>query len=109
MDNMKDNFDLHSWNQKRYLEEGLNDRISKINIIYTEQGKLYSVKVEDANGERIGKLHVEDTNDLLKMLGIEGEIPFRIDYGDEKELDNIVKQLQDKGIDAEWDDYMDVS
>ena len=50
---MKDNFDLHSWNQKRYLEEGLNDRISKINIIYTEQGKLYNVKVEDANGERI--------------------------------------------------------
>ena len=43
------------------------------------------------------------------MLGIEGEIPFRIDYGDEKELDNIVKQLQDKGIDAEWNDYMDVS
>ena len=41
---MKDTFDVHAWNQKRYLAEGLSDRISKIYISYTEQGKLYSVK-----------------------------------------------------------------
>jgi len=104
---MKDTFDVHTWNQKRYLAEGLSDRISKIYISYTEQGKLYSVKVEDADGKRLGKLHQDDTNELLKMLGIEEEIPYRI--SDEAILDNIVKQLQDKGIDASWDDVMDVS
>jgi hypothetical protein len=30
-------------------------------------------------------------------------------FGDEDILDNIVKQLQDQGIDASWDDVMDVS
>lgn len=106
---MKDTFDVHAWNQKRYLAEGLSDRISKIYILYTEQGKLYSVKVEDADGKRLGKLQQDDTNELLKMLGIEDEIPFRISFGDEKVLDSIVKQLQDRGIDASWDDVMDVS
>tara|TARA_B110000027_G_scaffold125016_1_gene142074 strand:- start:186 stop:1031 length:846 start_codon:yes stop_codon:yes gene_type:complete len=106
---MKDTFDVHAWNQKRYLAEGLSDRISKIYISYTEQGKLYSVKVEDADGKRLGKLHQDDTNELLKMLDIEDEIPYRMSSGDEAILDNIVKQLQDKGIDASWDDVMDVS
>jgi len=89
--------------------EGLNDRISKINIMYTEQGRLYSVKIDDANGKRLGKLYLDDTNDLLKMLGINDEIPRNIGFGDEKILDSIVKQLQDQGIDASWDDFMDVS
>ena len=43
------------------------------------------------------------------MLGIEDEIPYRISSGDEAILDNIVKQLQDGGVDASWDDVMDVS
>ena len=151
---MKDNFDLHEWNKKRYLGEldlsgeldqydttninkddegssfnitrggddpkmgaelesdanvvgeGLNDRISKIDISYTEQGRLYSVVIEDASGTRLGKLHLDDTNGLLKMLNIEDELPLRV----EKEtLDSIVKQLQDQGIDAQWNDFMDVS
>jgi len=86
--------------------EGLNDRISKINISYTEQGRLYSVVIEDASGTRLGKLHLDDTNGLLKMLNIEDELPLRV----EKEtLDSIVKQLQDQGIDAQWNDFMDVS
>ena len=29
--------------------------------------------------------------------------------GDDEKLDSIVKQLKDMEIDAEWDDYMDVS
>lgn len=148
---MKDNFDLHEWNKKRYLGEldqydttninkddenssfnitrggddpkmgaelesdanvvgeGLNDRISKINISYTDQGRLYSVKIYDASGKRLGKLYLDDTNDLLKMLGIKEEIPLKIDYSNEEILNNIVKQLQDQGIDAKWDDFMDVS
>ena len=143
---MKDNFDLHEWNKKRYLGEldidqninkddegssfnithggddpkmgaelesdanvvgeGLGDRISKIDIGYTEQGRLYGVKIEDAGGKRLGKLGQDDFNGLLKMLNIEDEIPRRVE---EKVLDSIVKQLQDQGIDASWDDIMDVS
>jgi len=151
---MKDNFDLHEWNKKRYLGEldlsgeldqydttninkddegssfnitrggddpkmgaelesdanvvgeGLNDRISKIDISYTEQGRLYSVKIYDASGKRLGKLYLDDTNDLLKMLNIEDELPLRVE---EETLNSIVKQLQDQGIDAKWDDFMDVS
>ena len=86
--------------------EGLSDRISKISINYTEQGRFYSVKVEDASGKRLGKLGQDDANGLLKMLNIDSEIPFRVE---ERTLDNIVNQLQDQGIDASWDDIMDVS
>ena len=86
--------------------EGLSDRISKINIDYTEQGRFYGVKVEDASGKRLGKLGQDDANGLLKMLNIEDEIPRRVE---EKILDSVVNQLQDQGIDAEWNDYIDVS
>ena len=89
--------------------EGLSDRISKIDIGYTEQGRLYGVKIEDASGKRLGKLAQDDFNGLLKMLNINDEIPFKMSFGDEDILDNIVKQLQDQGIDASWDDVMDVS
>ena len=86
--------------------EGLSDRISKINIDYTEQGRFYGVKVKDASGKRLGKLGQDDANGLLKMLNIEDEIPRRVE---EKILDSVVNQLQDQGIDAEWNDYIDVS
>ena len=107
---MKDNFDHYEWNQKRYLAEGLNDRIGKITIIYTEQGGLlYSVKVDDAEGKRIDKVGKEDANAILNYLGIEGELPRKLSMGDDEKLDSIVKQLKDMEIDASWGDYMDVS
>ena len=89
--------------------EGLNDRISKIDIGYTEQGRLYGVKIEDASGKRLGKLAQDDANGLLKMLNINDELPFKMSFGDEDILDSIVNQLQDQGIDTSWDDVMDVS
>ncbi len=89
--------------------EGLNDRISKIYISYTEQGRLYKVEISDANGKRLGKLGQDDTNALLKMLDIKDEIPFSMNYGDEETLNKIIKQLQNQGIEASWDDTMDVS
>ena len=89
--------------------EGLSDRISKIDIGYTEQGRLYGVKIEDASGKRLGKLAQDDANGLLKMLNINDELPFKMSLGDEDILDSIVNQLQDQGIDASWDDVMDVS
>tara|TARA_B110000305_G_scaffold221960_1_gene265176 strand:- start:39 stop:500 length:462 start_codon:yes stop_codon:yes gene_type:complete len=89
--------------------EGLSDRISKIDIGYTEQGRLYGVKIEDASGKRLGKLAQDDANGLLKMLNINDELPFKMSFGDEDILDSIVNQLQDQGIDASWNDVMDVS
>ena len=40
------------------------------------------------------------------MLDINKDIPLRVE---EKVLDSIVNQLQDQGIEAEWNDYIDVS
>ncbi len=106
---MKDNFDHYEWNQRKHLTEGLNDRIAKISILYTDFGSFYSFKIDDAEGKRIDKVGVDDGNAILKYLGIEEELPRRLSYGDDSKLDSIVKQLKDIEIDAEWDDYMDVS
>lgn len=92
-----------------FLSEGLNDRIGKIQIMYTDGGRFYSTKVDDTEGKRLGKLFVDDTNDLLQSLGIKEKITDRLELGQEKVLDNIVKQLQKQDIKASWDDSMDVS
>ena len=42
---MKDNFDHYEWNQRKHLTEGLNDRIAKISILYTDFGSFYSFKI----------------------------------------------------------------
>jgi hypothetical protein len=114
---MKDNFDLYSWNKKRYLKEGINDRISRINIVYTTFGQFYGAYIYEYESEEgtMGtknwdkKLRIDDTNALLNYLGIDGEVPFKLSSGNDIDLDGIVKQLKNSGIDAEWDDYMDVS
>lgn len=92
-----------------FLSEGLNDRIGKIQIMYTDGGRFYSTKVDDTEGKRLGKLFVDDTNDLLQSLGIKEKISDRLELGQEKVLDNIVKQLHKQDIKASWDDSMDVS
>ena len=33
----------------------------------------------------------------------------KLSFGDDEKLNDIIKQLKSLGIDAEWDDYMDVS
>lgn len=92
-----------------FVSEGLTDRIGKIQIMYTDGGRFYSTKVDDTDGKRLGKLSVNDTNDLLQSLGIKEKISDRLELGQEKVLDNIVKQLQKQDIKALWDDSMDVS
>ena len=114
---MRDNFDLYSWNKKRYLKEGINDRISRINVVYTTFGQFYGAYIYEYDSEEgtMGtktwdkKLKVDDTNALLKYLDIDGEIPWKLSFGDDEKLNDIIKQLKSLGIDAEWDDYMDVS
>lgn len=92
-----------------FMNEGLIDRIGSIEITYTDSGRFYSTKVDDAEGNRLGKLHVDDTNDLLQQLGIKERIARSLDSSEEKVLDSIIKQLKDQDIDASWDDSMDVS
>jgi len=114
---MEDNFDLYSWNKKRYLKEGINDRISRINIVYTTFGQFYGAYIYEYESEEgtMGtkswdkKLAHNDANALLKYLDIKGDLPFKLSFGDDAKLDGIVKELKKMGINAEWDDYMDVS
>ena len=110
---MKDNFDLHEWNKKRYLGEldidkNTNSNIDKIKFTYIENsGKLY--KVETFAKDKRDRLDVDEANDLLKILNIQDELPYRINNDDdEKLLDNIVKQLQNQDIEASWNDAMDI-
>jgi len=110
---LKDTHDFNKFKDgiegEESINEGLNDRVAKVVIGYTDSGRLYKVVVSDADGKRLGKLHQDDTNNLLKMFNIKDEIPLRISQGDDEVLDSIVKQLQDQGIEASWDDFMDVS
>mgnify|MGYP001030677150 CR=1 FL=1 len=92
-----------------FVSEGLTDRVGSIEISYTDSGSFYSTKVDDTDGKRLGKLSVNDTNDLLQSLGIKEKISDRLELGQEKVLDNIVKQLHKQDIKASWDDSMDVS
>ena len=91
------------------LYEGLTDRVGSIEISYTDGGRFYSTKVDDTDGKRLGKLSVKDTNDLLQSFNIKEKIADRVESGQEKVLDSIVKQLKGKDIKASWDDSMDVS
>jgi hypothetical protein len=91
------------------VTEGLNDRIGNIDIIYIEQGDFYSVKVDDSQGNRLGKLNLDDANKLLGSLNISDQLPQSIDMENTSVLDNIVKQLQSKDINASWSDAMDIS
>ena len=83
---MEDNFDLYSWNKKRYLKEGINDRISRINIVYTTFGQFYGAYIYEYESEEgtMGtkswdkKLDHNDANALLKYLDIKGDLPFKL-------------------------------
>jgi len=92
-----------------FLNEGLIDRVSSVEISYTDGGGFYSTKVDDTEGKRLGKLSVKDTNDLLQSFDVKEKITSSLEPGQEKVLDSIVKQLKARGIKASWDDSMDVS
>ena len=88
------------------LSEGLVDNISKIDITYIAgSGRYYTTYL--FRGDQRDKLDIEEANDLLDYLGVEGvKIPRRYDS---TILDNIVEQLQALEIEASYDDSMDVS
>jgi hypothetical protein len=93
---------------KEELNESLRDNIEKIDFSYTNYGDLYKVKVI-VNG-KINTLHYKEASALLQYLGIDKELPknFRQGPGSTEYMDSIMNQLKSLGIEATWDDDMDI-
>lgn len=87
----------------------------KVTFVYTEQGgQFYGLDVYENKDQdqRSDKLGYDDANEWLKDtlgdLNDDINIPRRYGSGME-ELDNIVEELEDLGIEASHHDFMDVS
>ena len=55
---MKDNFDIHDWNKKRYLKEGINDRVLKANL----SDLSYDILTNYFNDERFNAPNPDDSS-----------------------------------------------
>ena len=103
-------------NELGYLneEEMYGFTVKGANFTYTEQGGMfYGVYLYDvpatANTQWREKIRsADEATKWLQSLGIQEEVPRRY-YSGQKTLDKIVKQLEDKGIVANHDDFFDVS
>ena len=106
-------------NFKEFINEAVNykDRSGKsfkikgMSFIYTEQGgRFYGTYLYDvaktSNVQHTSKISIDETNKLLKSLGIKSELPNRYDSSD---LDKICKEVSKKGVVCDHGDYMDVS
>ena len=106
-------------NFNEFVNEAVNykDRSGKlfkvkgINFIYTEQrGRFYGTSLYDvaktANVNKRSKIGLDDTNKLLKLMGIKNQVPA---YYETDDLDKVCKELKKKGIVCDYGDYMDVS
>jgi hypothetical protein len=104
-----DNFNLHSYFKKQYLEEAYQNLPTpdKIQISYTDPGFRFYGMYLFKDGKRFAKISFDDrATKVLKNLGINTEIPRGYDTA---MLDKIVDELKEKGIDADHDAAMDVS
>ena len=104
-----DNFNLHSYFKKQYLEESYQNLPTpdKIQISYTDPGFRFYGMYLFKDGKRFAKISFNDrATKYLKNLGVNTEIPRGYD---EATLDKIVDELKEKGIDADHDAAMDVS
>ena len=101
-------------NELGYLneEEMYGFTVKGANFTYTEQGGMfYGVYLYDvpatANVQWREKIRsADDATKWLQSLGIQETVPRRYDTNT---LDKIVKQLENKGIVANHDDFFDVS
>jgi len=102
---------------------GKSFKIKGMSFIYTEQGgRFYGTYLYDVAGRFYGtylydvaktsnvqhtsKISIDETNKLLKSLGIKSELPNRYD---DRDLDKICKEVSKKGVVCDHGDYMDVS
>ena len=90
---------------------GKSFKVKGINFVYTEQkSRFYGTGLYDvaktANVNKRSKIGLDDTNKLLKSMGIKNQVPA---YYETDDLDKVCKELRKKGIVCDYGDYMDVS
>ena len=89
--------------------EDIDFDVKSINMVYTDFGRFYGFNMYSEpglKGQREKFSFRADVDDFLKSKGIKTEIP--VGY-DTDILDSIVADLRKQGIEAEHNDYMDVS
>lgn len=77
---------------------------SKVDILYTDRGKFYKVNIITPKGKN--RLYLDEFNQFLEKLGISDKLNRSLEV---PTLDSVVNQLQSKGIEASWDDSIDIS
>ena len=89
---------------------GKSFKIKGINFVYTDRGRFYGTSLYDvkktSNVSKRSKIGFDDTEKLLKSLGVKERLPMSYGPGT---LDRICKELTRKGIVCDHGDYMDVS
>ena len=103
-----DNFNLHSYFKKQYLEEAYQNLPTpdKIQISYTDPGFRFYGMYLTKDGKRDKISFNKEATEYLKDLGIDIQIPRMYD---EDILDKIVDELKGKGIEASHDAAMDTT
>jgi hypothetical protein len=89
--------------------ENIDFDVKSINMVYTDDGRFYGFNVYNMpglSGKKVKLSYTEEINKFLQSKGINIEIPRGYD---EDILDQIVAALRQQGIEAEHNDYMDVS
>ena len=89
--------------------EDIDFDVKSINMVYTDFGRFYGFNMYSEpglKGQREKFSFRADVNDFLQSKGIKTEIPEGYDMD---VLDSIVAALEKQGIEAEHNDYMDVS
>lgn len=92
-----------------YLSEKQDSDVKSINMVYTDDGRFYGFNIYSMpglSGNRNKLSSTEEVNQFLQSKGIKMEIPQGYD---EDILDQIVNALRQQGIEAQHNDYMDVS
>jgi len=90
---------------------GKSFKVKGINFVYTEQkSRFYGTGLYDvaktANVNKRSKIGLDETNKLLKSMGIKNQVPA---YYETDDLDKVCKELRKRGIVCDYGDYMDVS
>jgi len=89
--------------------ENIDFDVKSINMVYTDDGRFYGFNTYSEpglKGKRVKLSYTEEINKFLQSKGIKIEIPRGYD---EDILDQIVNALRQQGIEAQHNDYMDVS
>ena len=90
-------------------KEEQDSDVKSINMVYTDDGRFYGFNMYSEpglKGKRVKLSYIEEVNKFLQSKGIETEIPEGYNI---KILNSIVADLKKQKIEAQHNDYMDVS